>query len=177
MFILLLLLVLAALVLVTWRRIVEERAIRWELYALRDELRSLAYSDRRLLDTTLFRRLDYHITAHCGSLSDVSIWSLLPVFLFDREGRSEVEKQQVILVSQLKKPENREVSVLYDRSVRLMVKHLLLRHVFLTAMAALTLFGILGAYLAARWTSERIVSGAFWPPVVPMGPSRAIRIA
>ena len=170
------LLVFIALALLTWRRVVEERAIRWRLYGLRDELRTLAYSDRRLLSTQLFRRLDYHITAHCGTLSDVSIWSLLPICLLDRHGRAEVEKQQVELVSQLERPENREVALLYDRSVNLMIKHLLLRHVFITCLAGVTLFGLLGAYFAARWSSERIISGAFGP-VALAGGSRVVRAA
>lgn len=147
--------------LLIFRRATEERAIRWKLYALRDELRKLAYEDRSLLDSTLFRRLDRSITGQCATLTNVSIWSLLPLFAFNREGRRVVDARQRLLEAEL--DEQKAVARLYDQSVHLMMRHLLWRHMFLTTLAAVTLVGVWPVYVSAKWASERILSGALKP--------------
>jgi hypothetical protein len=164
-FVILACLVGVATVLLMYRRAVEERAIRWQLYCLRDELRALAYDDVKLKHSALFRRLDHNITMHCATLSDVSIWSLLPVFIIDKDGREKVDARQRQLAPDLRK--NPAVKKLYDNSVRLMIRHLLWRHMFLTGVAAVSLVGIFLAFSCARWASERIVSGALEPVVQP----------
>ena len=157
------LLTLLAVALLSLRRAVSERTIRWRLYAIRDELRNLAYKDRRLLDSPAFRKIDGGISAQCRILPEVSLWSLLPVIALDRSSREEVEHRQIVLAAELQKPENAEVSKLFHASVNLMIKHLLWRHMFLTFVAGLTLFGLLGIHICAKWASERIISGALTP--------------
>ena len=152
-----------AVALLTVRRAVAERSIRWQLYALRDQLRELAYHNRGLLNSPAFRRLDESISAQCAVLPDVSIWSLLPVMAFDHEGRHEVEVHQQELARELQRPENADVFKLFGKSVALMIRHLLWRHMFLTAVAGFTLIGLFAIYFSARWASERIISGALKP--------------
>lgn len=156
-------LTLITVALLSVRRAVAERTIRWRLYAIRDELRGLAWTDRRLLDTVAFNRMDAGISTQCSVLPDVSMWSLLPVFALDEEGREAIEERQMQLAKELREPNNAEVSRLFDRSVGLMIQHLLWRHMFLTLIAGVTLFGLFGVYFCAKWASERIISGALKP--------------
>lgn len=165
-------LTILAVGLLTARRAVVERSIRWQLYALRDQLRERAYHNRSLLSSPAFRRLDQNISAQCAVLPDVSIWSLLPVMALDHEGRQAVEQRQQMLAEELKRPENAEVSELFDKSVGLMMRHLLWRHMFFTAVTGATLIGLFAVYFGARWASERIISGAL-KPILPSGPGVA----
>ena len=153
-----------------FRREVAERNIRWKLYALRDKLLELAYHDRSLLEQEIFQEIDRNISYHCGRLEDVSLWSLLPVFTSDHAGRAEVEKRQQIRQDALVQLNNEDVTDILEQSAKLMVQHLLLRHLFLTTIVGVTVVGGFMIYFVARWTSERIVSGALIP-VKPAGSS------
>jgi hypothetical protein len=95
---------------------------------------------------------------------DLSIWAILPVFALDREGRLDVEERHLALQRNLADPANADVAALYERSVTLMTRHLLLRHLFLTLVAAVTLVGLAGLYVFFVWSARRIVSGALQPP-------------
>ena len=154
---------LLALTVILYRRAVEERAIRWKLYALRDKLRDSAYRDRGLLGSPVFRRLDAILSGHCGSLIDLSFWALLPLFWMDRDGRLDAEEHQVGFERSLAEPRNAELAKLYEDSVSLITRHLLLRHMFLTFVAAISLIGAVLLYMMTSWVARRVMSGAFQP--------------
>jgi hypothetical protein len=157
-------LTLIAVCLLNFRRAVEERTIRWKLYAQRDRLRRLAADNRALLHEEAFVRIDRAISIQCGSLPNVSVWSLLPVLAFDN---THTEEMQRAFAEELGKPINREITQLFDESISLMIKHLLWRHMFITMLAGVTIVGAIALYGAAKWASERIVSGSI-EPVMPI---------
>lgn len=155
-----------ATTLLAYRRRVEERAIRWQLYALRDELRDLAYSDRTLLAKPLFRQLDRNVTLHCATLGDFSLWGFAGGYAMSgkavrRAVSASVKERQRVLSEELQRPENENIASIYHRSVSLVMRHLVWRHLFITIVSVGTLVGIALGYLSSRWIAERVVSGAF----------------
>ena len=75
--------------LLCWRRAVEQRAIRWDLYRKRDELRRLAIDNPGLLDSDIFQTLDKQLTSHCVAFKYVSLWTLVPVLVMADRKKSE----------------------------------------------------------------------------------------
>lgn len=57
------------------------RKTRWELYRLRDLLRSAAVHDRELLRQPAFWRLDEALTSHARAVRTVTLWVMVPVLL------------------------------------------------------------------------------------------------
>ncbi len=65
---------------VTYRfwRVIRERELRWELYAIRDRLRWLAIADEAIRDSRAFERLDRSLSNITTALPRLSLWSMLP---------------------------------------------------------------------------------------------------
>src|SRR5688500_11546250 len=59
-----------------WRLVID-RGLRWELHAIRDDLRWLAITDEEVRRRAAVVRFDYAISYTIGSLEKLSIWSLL----------------------------------------------------------------------------------------------------
>lgn len=121
---------------VFWRRAVEVRAIRWELYRLRDDLRRVAYEDRSLLSSDIFRIMDASLTASCAALDELSLWTVLPRILFS--DRERIEGKQRHFETRLYQPQHAALLPIYEQSTRLLAKHLAWRHMFISTIAIAT---------------------------------------
>lgn len=132
---------LAALV-VFWRRAVEERAIRWQLYRLRDDLRALAFNDPDLLDSEVFMTLDRTLTTRCARLEHFSAWTAMATLTLKRDSRRQVEGLQKDFITKLNQPKNAPMIPVYDASTSLLMRHLMWRHMFITGLSIVTLIGV-----------------------------------
>ena len=147
--------------LLCWRRAVEQRAIRWDLYRKRDELRRLALDNPWLLDSDIFQTLDKQLTSHCAAFKHVSLWTLVPVLLM--ADRKKIEGLQRNFTAKLRQPRNSVMVPIYKSIVPLFARQLMWRHIFLTVGVAITIVGILVCYVTTKWLSERVISDAMHP--------------
>jgi hypothetical protein len=154
-------LTVAASIIVFWRRAVEMRVIRWELYRLRDELRLVAFSDRALLKSDIFRAIDSALTRNCAHLDELSLWSILPVIFWG--DRRKIEGQYRDFMTKLNQPQHAALIPIYETSSDLFAKHLAWRHVGVSVLATVTILGIVMCGTAARWLTNRIVSDVMRP--------------
>lgn len=152
-----------ALTVILYRRSVEDRVIRWQLYQLRDELRSAAFEDRSLLQSQVFRTLDRKLTFHCAHLDQLSMWTILPVMAIPHAVRAKVEARQRDFDNKISQPQHVKLLPIYEQSMTLLAKHLALRHLFVTFLAAITVVGIVVCFSLGKWFSQRILSDAIQP--------------
>jgi hypothetical protein len=154
-------LALITAMLLNWRRAVEQRAIRWELYAKRDELRRLAYEDPVLLGSDIFTALDSQLTMQCATFDHLSLWAILPMLV--RADQKKIEGRQKNFQTKLHQPKNRPMVPVYEGAVLLFARHLMWRHMFMTAIVSVTVLGFFLCYSSSKWLSERVVSAAVTP--------------
>ena len=152
---------LLASYLVYWRCAVEMRSVKWQLYGLRDELRSIAFDHRELLDSDVFQTLDNRLSVFCTRLEGLSLWSVLPVVFFS--DRKRIDGLQRNFTVKLHQPKNVVLVDVYERSCGLLVRHLVYQHMFTVIFALATVVTIVFCYTAPRWVSERVLSGALRP--------------
>lgn len=154
---------LATLVL-SYRRDLEERTIRWRIYALRDELRWLAYEDEPFRKSGLFLRLDSSFSLQCTTLENLSLWTIGTVLIvakmINRNAPKEAEIDHARIMRELAKPEHEKVRKLYMESCGLIFRHLVIRHILLSVLAGVTLLPGLIGFFMSRWLSARLMSGA-----------------
>lgn len=144
-----------------WRVAVEERAIRWELYARRDELRLRAFEDAEIRSSEVFRRLDETLTKQCATFDNLSLWSIVPIALFGDPERA--SRKQRDFETKLRQPQNEALVPIYHASVALFARHLMWRHLFLTLASVVTIVGVVVVYVTAKWLAGKVVSGAVKP--------------
>jgi hypothetical protein len=154
-----------ASIVIYWRRAVEMRAIRWQLYKLRDDLRREALADRKLLSSDVFKVIDAALTGSCARLDQLSLWTVLPIVLFtDRE---RIEGKQRHFETRLHQPQHAALLPIYEHSSTLLARHLAWRHMFLSTIAIATIIGFWGCHFVGTSLSKRILSDAVRPLLAP----------
>jgi hypothetical protein len=140
-----------------------ERSKRWQLFALRDELRYKAVSNPALLASPLFDTLDRSLTLLCGNLSDISLWSLAPVILKEPDEQTEARLHETAAL--LARPENAEFAAIFSKATSLLMHHLCVRHIFITTVIALTVIGGLFVRFMFDRLARYVLTDAFRPAV------------
>ena len=132
------LLALASSANVFYLRATIDRRLRWQLYAVRDELRWAAVQDRSVLDSRHFWLLDRTLTRQCEDLDEVSLWSMLPLAFATKE-RARVNARAEEFENEMKLPENELFSSIFKKSAALFTTHLLWRHAVLVVLISITI--------------------------------------
>lgn len=148
-----------------WRSTVEQRAIRWEMYATRDKLRRMALEDPGIRHSEVFTTLDRTITTQCRSFNQLSLWSALPVVAFADKRRANA--RQADFEAKLSQPQNEKLRPVHREVIGQFARHLLWRHVLICMLAGVTLVGIAGIYFAMKWLAGRLASDAIRPISAP----------
>lgn len=152
----------AAAEMIFLRRRIAERAIRWKLYELRDQLRFAVIEEPALGRQTAFLTLDRSITNLCASLPTMSLWTFLSIGR-EKSLWNEAKERTRQLQQQLDKPENARLRTIYTEVSEQIAKHLALRHLFLTTVVATTVLGILFAYRSLTRLGRDLTANAGRP--------------
>lgn len=77
-------------------RLFGERSRRWELFALRDQLRMAGANSKRVRDSAAFETVDIAVTALAANLKDFSLWTLIPALARkDRSGSEDRVRDEI----------------------------------------------------------------------------------
>lgn len=146
--------ILASFLIIGWRSVME-RSVRWKLYELRDELRRYAIDHPEVRSRRAFHRIDNSISALCGSMKYVNLWTLLLIPLLARESRSAAEE----LRKDLSRQENAWLVPYYEKSVSLTARYLGWRHCMAMLVLLPTVFGFALIYVCTVKAARKAIGG------------------
>lgn len=101
--------------------------LRWEFFALRDELRRAAVESPEVAEHDAFSFLDWELTYFAGHVDNLSIWSALP-YLLTRRGRRMTARAAAQLHSLCTDDDTGVLQSVNDRLNRLISRALVVRH-------------------------------------------------
>jgi hypothetical protein len=105
-----------------------QRELRWKLFAIRDDLRWLAFTRPELCEKRHLLRFDGTLSGCARNLHCTSLWTMLAVGAEPPDAEFEQHVRELT--------ESAEVAELYQRFGRVLMEHLRSRHWFIVTLAS-----------------------------------------